>query len=59
VLAPIIRDNLNRALLFADGDLTTFLTHPLSAALLAIAAAALLVTALPEIRRRRALLGWP
>jgi TctA family transporter len=58
VLTPIIRDNLNRALLFADGDFTTFVTHPLSAALLTIAVAALLMTALPEIRRQRALLGW-
>lgn len=58
VLTPIIRDNLNRALVFADGDLTTFVTHPLSAALLTIAVAALLMTALPEIRRQRALLGW-
>ena len=58
VLTPIIRDNLNRALVFADGDLTTFVTHPLSAALLTIAGAALLMTALPEIRRHRALLGW-
>ena len=47
VLTPIIRDTLNRALVFADGDLTTFVTHPLSAALLTIAGAALLMTALP------------
>ena len=57
VLTPLILDNLNRALVFSDGDFTTFVTHPLSAALLTIAVAALLMTALPEIRRRRALLG--
>jgi putative tricarboxylic transport membrane protein len=57
VLSPPIRDNLNRALVFSNGDLTTFVTHPLSAFLLAIAGAALLMTALPEVRRRRALLG--
>ena len=57
VLTPLIRDNLNRALVFSDGDFTTFVTHPLSAVLLTIAVAALLMTALPEIRRRRALLG--
>jgi putative tricarboxylic transport membrane protein len=56
VLAPLIRDNLNRALVFSDGDFTTFVMHPLSAVLLTIAVAALLMTALPEIRRGRA---WP
>jgi TctA family transporter len=57
VLSPPIRDNLNRALIFANGDITTFVTHPLSAVLLAIAGAALLMTALPALRRRRALLA--
>jgi putative tricarboxylic transport membrane protein len=54
VLSPPIRDNLNRALVFANGDITTFVTHPLSAVLLAIAGAALLMTALPALRRSRA-----
>ena len=52
VLSPPIRDNLNRTLVFANGDVTTFFEHPLSAALLAIAAASLLVTALPAISIR-------
>ena len=52
VLSQPLRDNVNRALVFADGDLTTFITHPLSAVLLAIAAATLLVTLLPTVRRR-------
>ena len=56
VLSPPLRDNLNRALVFANGDITTFVTHPLSAVLLAIAGAALLVTALPALKHRRALL---
>jgi putative tricarboxylic transport membrane protein len=54
VLSPPIRDNLHRALVFANGDITTFVTHPLSAVLLAIAGAALLMTALPALRRSRA-----
>jgi TctA family transporter len=54
VLSPPIRDNLNRALVFANGDITTFVTHPLSAVLLAIAGAGLLMTALPALRRSRA-----
>ena len=57
VLTPLIQDNLNRALVFSDGDFTTFVTHPLSAVLLTIAVAALLVTAVPEIRRQRARFG--
>jgi TctA family transporter len=57
VLSPPLRDNLNRALVFANGSFTTFVTHPLSALLLAIAAVALMVTALPAVRRGRALLG--
>jgi TctA family transporter len=57
VLTPLLLDNLNRALVFSDGDFTTFVTHPLSGVLLTIAATALLMTALPEIRRHRALLG--
>jgi len=56
ILTQPIRDNLNRALVFSNGDLTTFVTHPLSAVLLAIAGASLLVTTLPAVRRRRALL---
>ena len=53
VLTPLLRDNLNRALLFADGDLTTFATHPLSAVLLTIAAVMLLATGWSEIKTRR------
>ena len=57
VLSQPIRDNFNRALVFSNGDLSTFLTHPLSAALLTIAGGALLVTALPAVRRGRMLLA--
>ena len=53
VLSQPIRDNLNRALVFSDGDVTTFFTHPLSATLMTIAAVALLLTALPAVRRGR------
>jgi TctA family transporter len=57
VLSPPLRDNLNRALVFADGNPATFVTHPLSAVLLAIACASLMLTALPAVRRGRAVLG--
>lgn len=60
VLSPPLRDNLNRALVFSNGDLTTFITHPLSAVFLAIAAAALLITLVPTVRQTRASLeGGP
>jgi TctA family transporter len=54
VLTPLLEDNLNRTLVFSNGDFTTFVTHPLSAVLLTIAVVALLMTALPEIKRQRA-----
>jgi TctA family transporter len=54
VLSQPIRDNFNRALVFSNGDLTTFVTHPLSAVLLTVAGTALLITALPVVRRGRA-----
>jgi putative tricarboxylic transport membrane protein len=57
VLSPPLRDNLNRALVFANGNVTTFVTHPVSAVLLAIAVAALMMTALPAVRRGRALVA--
>jgi putative tricarboxylic transport membrane protein len=56
VLSRPLEENLRRALVFSDGDLTVFLREPVSAILIAIAAAALLLTGLPAIQRRRALL---
>jgi TctA family transporter len=53
VLSQPIRENFTRALVFSNGDFTTFVTHPLSATLLTIAGAALLMTALPAARRGR------
>ncbi len=53
VLSQPLRDNFNRALVFSNGDVSTFVTHPLSALLLTIAGGALLVTALPTVRRGR------
>jgi len=53
VLGPLLEENLRRALLISRGDPTVFLTRPISAVLLALAAAALVVAVLPAIRRRR------
>ncbi len=54
VLSRPMEENLRRALVFSDGDPTTFVTQPMSAVLLAIAGGALLATALPAVQRRRA-----
>ncbi len=53
VLGPLLEENLRRALLISRGDPTVFLTRPISAVLLALAAAALVVAVLPAIRRKR------
>jgi putative tricarboxylic transport membrane protein len=51
VLSRPLEENLARALVFADGDMTTFIREPISAALLAVAAASILLSAAPAIRR--------
>jgi putative tricarboxylic transport membrane protein len=53
VLGPLMEENLRRAMLIARGDPTTFVTRPISAVLLAIAAALLIVAVLPMIRSKR------
>ncbi|MDE2614044.1 MAG: tripartite tricarboxylate transporter permease, partial [Burkholderiales bacterium] len=53
ILGPMMEENLRRALLLARGDWTTFVTRPLSAALLLVALVLLVVVALPAIRRKR------
>jgi len=56
VLSQPLEENIRRALLFSNGDPTTFVTHPISAALLAIAALLLVSSVVPSIRRTRAAL---
>lgn len=53
VLGPLLEENLGRALLLSQGDLTIFGTRPISAVLLGIAAVLLGLIVLPTIRRRR------
>ena len=57
VLSRPLEENLTRALVFADGDVTTFFKQPISAALLAIAAATLAVSLASGIRREDLLRG--
>jgi putative tricarboxylic transport membrane protein len=48
-----MEENLRRAMLIARGDATTFLTRPISAGLLAVAAILLIIAVLPAIRGKR------
>jgi putative tricarboxylic transport membrane protein len=53
VLGPLMEENLRRAMLISRGDATVFVTHPLSLALLVVAAALLAVVVMPNVRARR------
>ncbi len=53
VLGPMMEENLRRAMLLSRGDPTTFLTRPLSAAMLAAAALLLIIIVLPNLRKKR------
>ena len=53
VLSQPIEEHTRRALLFSNGDPTTFLTHPISAVLLAIALLLLTSSVLPWLPRVR------
>ena len=53
VLGKLMEENLRRAILISRGDWTVFITRPLSAALMATAAALLVLAVLPTLRRKR------
>src|SRR5712672_1793090 len=53
VLGPLMEENLRRALLISRGDWSVFLTRPLSAVLMAIAAFLLVLALLPTLRKKR------
>jgi TctA family transporter len=53
VLGPQLEENFRRAMLLSDGDFTVFLTHPISAVLLAVVAILLLAMLVPAITRKR------
>lgn len=54
VLAPMLEENFRRAMLVAGGDVTVFLTRPISASLLAVSVILLGATAFSQVRQRRA-----
>jgi putative tricarboxylic transport membrane protein len=53
ILGPMIEENMRRALIISRGDPLTFVTRPLSAVLLALAALALVIVFMPNIAKRR------
>ena len=53
VLGPLLEEHLRRAMIISRGDPTVFITRPISASLLALAALAVLIAVLPSIRRKR------
>ncbi|MBD8064969.1 tripartite tricarboxylate transporter permease [Devosia sp. PTR5] len=53
VLGPLLEEHLRRAMIISRGDPMVFVERPISAALLALALAAVLIAVLPNIRRKR------
>jgi TctA family transporter len=53
VLGPLLEENLRRAMILSRGDPTTFITRPISAILLAISVAVLVIVFLPSIKKKR------
>ena len=53
VLGPLMEENLRRAMLLARGDATVFVTRPISAGLMFVAAMLLVIAILPMMRKKR------
>ncbi|MFH1797243.1 MAG: tripartite tricarboxylate transporter permease [Pseudomonadota bacterium] len=53
VLGPLLEENLRRAMILSRGDFSTFVTRPISATLLVLTAAVLVVVLLPSVRKKR------
>jgi len=53
VLGPMLEEYLRRAMIISRGDPSIFVTRPISATLLAMALAAVVIAVLPNIRRKR------
>ena len=53
ILGPMMEENLRRALLLSRGDWSVFVSRPLSAVLLAMAALLLVVVLMPSIKKKR------
>ena len=53
ILGPMMEENLRRALLLSRGEWSVFVTRPLSASLLAVAALLLIIVLLPAVKNKR------
>ncbi|CAA0094094.1 Uncharacterised protein [Starkeya nomas] len=53
IIGPMLEEYLRRAMLISRGDPLVFVTRPISATMLALAAIALIVVLLPSVRRKR------
>jgi TctA family transporter len=53
ILGPLMEEYLRRALIIGRGDLTVFVTNPISASMLVIAIVVLVIVLLPAIRQKR------
>lgn len=53
VLGPLLEEHLRRAMIISRGDPMIFIQRPISATLLALAVAALVISVLPAVRRKR------
>ena len=57
VLSTLLEQNFRRALVLSRGDFSTFVTSPLSAALLALTAVIVILALLPALNAKRAILS--
>ncbi len=53
ILGPMLEENLRRALVLSRGDLTVFVTRPISLVMLVVSAGLLLLIVAPTIRKKR------
>jgi len=53
ILGPMMEEHMRRALLLSRGDWSVFVTRPLSASLLAVAALLLVLVLLPAVKSKR------
>ena len=53
ILGPLMEENLRRTMTMARGDVTIFVSRPISAVLLALAAGIVLLVVLPQFRKTR------
>ncbi len=54
VLGPLLEEHFRRAMIISRGDISVFVTRPISAVLLGLALLAVIFALLPAIRRKRA-----